>query len=478
MQFFVLFALCATVWGILLDPNLDSFYSTPDNIADYKEGDVIDSRPIPGVITSEYLPIHPEGAWQFKVRSQDSFGNPSAIITTVIKPKNGDPSKVLSYQIAQDSDAITCAPSYRIQWGGLNAELQLEMLFVAWALNKGWHVVVPDYEGLKSAFSAGHQAGHAVLDSVKAALGSGDTTGIKSDAEVAFFGYSGGSFASGWASVLQPKYAPEVADNLIGTALGGFYNNIPDTLRVIDGSLYAGLVPLVLQGIFNEYPALLYLLDLDTNIISKTKWVASTALCVPIAAIPWVFRNFFSGLLPFWYDGAGFFARDDVLAVLANQTIAQDQSQGVPQQPIFLFQSKSDQIVPYTSVLKVFNNWKNWGIKSLEFATSTSTGHLLEAFEGVPAAFNWIEGRFNGTAPVEGAVQTVRATNLSIAGSNKQLWQLAVSIINTVLGGDVANAITKYAGNGAPPGFSNLEDFLIHSIEVFANIVPPISIKK
>ena len=67
-------------------------------------------------------------------------------------------------------------------------------------------------------------------------------------------GYSGGSFASGWAAVLQPEYAPELKDNLIGAALGGFAANLTGIAESVDGEVFSGFIPLALNGIANEYP--------------------------------------------------------------------------------------------------------------------------------------------------------------------------------------------------------------------------------
>ena len=87
----------------------------------------------------------------------------------------------------------------------------------------------------------GRQSGHGTLDSIRAILQSGNFTGVDEDAQVAMWGYSGGSLASGWAAALQPHYAPELEDNLIGAALGGFVTNITATAEATDGKLLAGL---------------------------------------------------------------------------------------------------------------------------------------------------------------------------------------------------------------------------------------------
>ena len=69
-------------------------------------------------------------------------------------------------------------------------------------------------------------------------------------------GYSGGSLATGWAAALQPVYAPELQKNIVGAAVGGFAANITAIAESVDGTIFAGLITLALNGLANEYPDL------------------------------------------------------------------------------------------------------------------------------------------------------------------------------------------------------------------------------
>jgi len=99
-------------------------------------------------------------------------------------------------QLGADADTILTA--------------QIEQLLAQAGLNEGWYVVIPDHQGPKSTFVVGESAGHIVLDSIRATLRSGNITGIHEDAKVTLWGYSGGSFASGWAAQMHPTYASEL----------------------------------------------------------------------------------------------------------------------------------------------------------------------------------------------------------------------------------------------------------------------------
>lgn len=169
------------------------------------------------------VPFQAKAAYQLLYRTADSLGDAAAAVTTIIVPGNANTSIVLSCQFATDAAWANCAPSYTIQLGSSpnnGGSGGVETLFVIAALNQGWIVNLPDYEGLQAAFTSGIQAGQATLDSVRAALSSGNLTGISSEAEYQMWGYSGGSLASEWAAELQPSYAP---DRLHYRKIGSFH---------------------------------------------------------------------------------------------------------------------------------------------------------------------------------------------------------------------------------------------------------------
>ena len=135
------------------------------------------------------------------------------------------------------SSYLNCAPSYSFRTGAdLKAGNQLtasEMPYIAALLVRGYTVSSADYESNElSAFAvgarsgrhaelmcAGHLAGHAVLDGIRATLNFNQSRLDPSSTRIASIGYSGGAFATGWAASLQPTYAPDV--KLIAAAFGG-----------------------------------------------------------------------------------------------------------------------------------------------------------------------------------------------------------------------------------------------------------------
>lgn len=131
-----------------LYPNDDPFYNPPSGFELEPLGSIIRSRPKTNPFGIIIVPEILKGAYQLMVRSEDTAGNPSAIIVTVFVPFNADPSKLISYQIAEDSANGNCAPLYALQLGSDPAgyiSSQVEQILVQAVLAKGYYVVVPDY---------------------------------------------------------------------------------------------------------------------------------------------------------------------------------------------------------------------------------------------------------------------------------------------------------------------------------------------
>ncbi|ODV81349.1 LIP-domain-containing protein [Suhomyces tanzawaensis NRRL Y-17324] len=120
-----------------------------------------------------------------------------------------------------------CAPSYALQTGSDPStwiSTQIEQVLSEAGLYEGWVVVVPDFLGPKGAFGVGLQAAHATLNSLKAVVSSNAITGASKDAQIALWGYSGGSQPTVWAGALAPTYAPGL--NIVGATVGGLLNDL------------------------------------------------------------------------------------------------------------------------------------------------------------------------------------------------------------------------------------------------------------
>lgn len=425
----------------VLKPTEDNFYNITSisNLVSAKEGTILKMRRTPHKVRSIYFPINVKDAWQVLVKSTDSQGNATAIVATIFEPYNADSSKLLSYQTAEDSASPNCAPSYGLLQGASMATVvtQAEMLVMGVALKKGWYVITPDYEGPKAGFGAGVQSGKATLDGIRAALSTSNTTGIHKDAKVAMFGYSGGSFATGWATQLQPTYAKELKANLIGSCMGGFVNNFSLTLDSLEGTIYAGLIPNIISGLSNVYPEVEDAVQKHLIKNKTEKFDASYDYCLLTSVIHNFYSHFFEGPNKVFDTGYDILTEPAVKDIFDENTIAFNNESTLPEIPVFVFHGTQDTIVPFSGSERVYENWCGRGIKSFEFAVDKTSGHLSEIVQGIPAGIAWLEKTFNGTKPYDGCSRTERQTNFEYPGTDRAIFDFLEAAAALFLGFDI-----------------------------------------
>lgn len=367
----------------------DPFYTPPEGYEDKPLGSILKHRTVqsPGFL---FLKSNLKRTVQIMYRSSNSSESPMAAVTTVLIPKNPDTSKLLSYQIYEDSSYLNCAPSYSIQYES-NPEgivAQVDYLLMQSALNEGWIVNTPDYEGPNSAFTAGILAGHATLDSIRAVLNSQNVTGVEKDSTVAMWGYSGGSLASGWAAELQPKYAPELKSNLAGAALGGFVPNITDVALAVNHGPFVGLVPAAFYGLSQEYPEL----DeyIQSQLIKKRAddYKKVSQQCIVQDALQFAFQN--------WGD----LCKDgtDVLYHPVAQKVTSENNMGKnsPEIPLFIYHSRNDEVSPIKNAENTYDSYCSNGSPDIEFVKDATSEHIFETIAGSASAFNWLKERMTG----------------------------------------------------------------------------------
>lgn len=471
--FFVVLAQFSIIGAAVVKPTVpseDSFYRTPEDIEDYEPGDIIDYRKSPGQIQSILYPIDIKESWQFLVRSTNNAGNATAIVTTVLVPYGGDPTKVVSYQFAEDAGSENCAPSYAILYGASVSTVitQFEQLFTMSLLSQGWYVVMPDYEGFTAAFTAGPNSGQSTLDSIRAILNTQNTTGIDPDAKVAMWGYSGGTIATGWAAQLQPSYAPELKDVIIGAAMGGYCLNLTATAIATDGTIFAGLIGNAVNGLFSQYPEYADILTDNLDPKKLDDFYAAKDYCLLNAIFNYAFTDFFQGLDPIFATGYAIFEDPRVQEVLSANILALHESDGVPDIPLFVYHAVYDEVIPFTGAKRAFDNYCEWGIESFEISASNSSGHILEWLEGMGAAMKWLDDRFNGTEPIKGCKTTYRETNLDYPGSDLGYYQLVHTALASLAGADIGTTLEVAATTLPEKDFYNLIAEIIGALGTIA----------
>jgi len=245
-------AVISTALGTQLTlPSKDPWYSPPAGFESRQPGAILRVREAPSNLTS-LVANKTAAAYQLLFRSTDARYKPSWGVTTVFLPSKASQAgrnarALVSYQIPYNAIDVDQSPSY-----GLSTLYgEPIMLNVREGLSRGWAVSVPDFEGPQAAFTAGLQAGHAVLDSVRAVLAWDKFQG-PDKVRYAMWGYSGGALASNFAAERQASYAPELS--FAAAAIGGVPSNFTRIIYNVTGSGVAAIVPYALLGVTAQYP--------------------------------------------------------------------------------------------------------------------------------------------------------------------------------------------------------------------------------
>ncbi|PMD40904.1 LIP-domain-containing protein [Hyaloscypha variabilis F] len=385
-----------------IPPSEDPFYQPPAGYETAAPGAILASRLTPSTLSAfQTFPLSIKAAYQLLYRTTNSLGGPEVTVTTVLIPYSADTTKLISYQIAEDATYINCAPSYVLQTGSNTTYAgtgSLEVLLITAALNQGWIVNVPDWEGPNSTFIAGIQAGQATLDSVRAALASGDITGVSSKAQVQMWGYSGGALASEFAAELQANYAPEI--NFVGTAIGGTTPNITNVYNTINNGLFAGLNTAGILSLAKAYP------DFNTylqSVLVPSKAAAFDAAnerCFYADVVDYAYQN----IDTYFTNGAAFFNDSVVVSILTSG--ATMGLHGTPSMPLLVYKAVADEISPIADTDALVAKLCSQGTK-ITYIRDYFGEHFIQAATSVGAVIDFFKDNFNGVSPTECTTQDV-----------------------------------------------------------------------
>ena len=361
--------------GAAPPPEQDGFYSAAAPSA--PAGTILASRPV--TVAALGVPV-PVAAWQLLYASTDTRGTPEADVATVLLPSGPAPSgrrPLVSYQVAEDSLALHCAPSYEMRLG-----TEGEEPLIAQALAQGWAVVVPDYEGPFSQWGAGTQAGHAVLDGIRAAerFAPAGLDGVRTP--VGMWGYSGGGQATAWAAELQPAYAPELS--IAGAAEGGVPADIEAVARTINGGPASGLYFGAAVGLSRAYP------EMDVQSILNDRGRAAFATigtqCIDQFAREYAFQKLDD------YTTVG----DPLPLPRVQRVLAEDHlGQHVPTAALHVYHATFDELIPVAGARALVARYCASGA-SIDYEEDLVADHVSLAATGAPGAVAFLAGRFNG----------------------------------------------------------------------------------
>lgn len=322
-------------------------------------------------------------AQQITYSTRDTFFKQGRAVTTVLVPKTRELTatspQVVSYQIPEDAVADQCAPSKSLLVADMTDVRAIKDL-----LDAGYIVNTPDYEGERNAFTAGIQSGRATLDSIRAVLQSLPAE----EASVILWGYSGGSIATGWALELQPEYAPELEDTIIGGVVGGYSVDPSSIINVLNGTLNAGLLPASLIGLSNEYPEVEKLLQSQLVDEHLDEFYYPNTHCIEDVTRYFAYKDVFR----YFKDGHKILDNRILTQVSDNITLGKY----TPRIPMFIYHGIEDELIDYRSVDAVVQKYCSQGAK-VDYVQNLHGDHMETEFYGVDYALNWIQHAFSGS---------------------------------------------------------------------------------
>lgn len=417
-----------------LPPELDpGFYHPPAEVFGAKApGEIIAVRQV-NVANFGLIPLNVD-AWQVSYRSNNSRDEAIPAVATLIKPRgtSPEPRKLLSVQIAEDSTAGYCTPSYALQHLSVapfvgQIVAPAEFVFAQAALQQGWAVVIPDHQGPNSAYAAGPLAGRITLDGIRAATSFAPLE-VGTDAPVGMYGYSGGSIATGHAAELHKSYAPEL--NIAATAMGGVGADLGAALNMSNNQATSGLVFAAVMGISREYPEFAAFLDRNLDPVGQALRTLKAPLCV----------QYQSSLLPFlnlkgMMRTQGDPLHDPVVAAMLDDT---RMGQSVPEMPMFLWHSAWDEILPLHSTNQLVDTYCKDPNAQVTYTRDHASEHIVAEVTGGPTALLWMRDRLNGVPAAPGCTTTDVASMMGTPGQ--------LDFVGSILGETVASFFGKPIG--------------------------------
>ncbi len=411
-----------------LPPEMDESFRPPaDIVASAQPGRILRARAIaPAFLGLAQLNID---AWQLLYRTTDSAGEAIAAITTVLKPRGAAPEggrKLLSYQIAEDSSAQYCAPSYVVQRGSLPIDTinAVEiMLPIAAGIGQGWTVAMPDYEGPRSAYGASLQNAQATLDGIRAVTSFEPAQLSGTATPTALWGYSGGTIPSSFAAEYAQEYAPEL--NIVGVASGGIAEaDIAFVLRYNNRGLATGLASAVFAGLANEYPDLRRTFRQRLDPLGQFLVDSKYVLCHSVG----------TALIPFW-DYFGSFGGDPTEDPVVRRIIAQNSlGQRTPTMPVFMYQAQLDEVLPIGPIDRLTEKYCAANAPSVTYIRELLAEHGIGAVTAIPAAFDWLRDRLNGVPADPGCHVSSTTTQIADPAFGRTVVELAPTAVQALVG--------------------------------------------
>lgn len=389
-----------------LPPAADPFREPPPGWESAAPGTPLRSRDVTIAFLGR-IPLQAK-AVQLLYRTADMHGEPATTCTTVLVAPDAAPAQerpILSFQCAIDSLAPESFPSYTLRHRAptTGEVVQLELLLIANALAQGWLVSVPDHEGAQGNWGAPREAGHCALDGARATVRHGGFD-VTDRSAVAFWGYSGGGWATSWAAELAADYAPEL--RTVGAVLGSPVADPELVFRRANGHLFSGLAGLVVAGLIRSYPTMRALVDEHVDATGRALFEKAITWPTQQAMLRMAFKDFDKHLD---ISVEAFLDSPVMQAVFADIR----PGQRAPAMPLLVTQAVHDQIVPVAAVDRMVDELTAGGAQVTYLRDRFSEHFLLHIVSG-PLVLGWLTDRIAGVPETASSTTTVRTALASV----------------------------------------------------------------
>ncbi|MFJ4657295.1 lipase family protein [Nocardia sp. NPDC088792] len=378
-------ALRAAVMPVVIG---DSFVDDwPPGLEDYANGQIIAWRDVTGIAAPTVI-VPVSKVVQLKYRTTDSHGAASYGIASLILP-NGQwtgagERPVVVNNLPIDALGRDCNPSYTLAHGFTRASNFSGYLLptTQLALLRGYAVLLTDHEGPRMAYAEPIVAGHLVLDAVRAVRNAFPDE--LRDSRYGLIGYSGGAIATNGAVKLMPEYAPELADVVVGAAMGGVPADFSLLARSMNANLASGVFLAAVFGIGRERPEILARMN------NLAEWLATSpllnSLCSETFSVP--------GVLQLPID---VFANipDPLNSDLAKHIYAITRMDGKKSPvPLYIFNGEQEFWVPSAGAKALYREQCSLGVPAVY--RSVFGEHYIAAFTGFSGSLSWLDQRLQG----------------------------------------------------------------------------------
>lgn len=367
------------------DPFFDEY---PPGLPGMTNGQVIETRDVtPAARALLRGPVRE--VRQIKVKSTDSAGAPSFATATLVVPATPwpgpGPRPILVNNVPINGLGRSCTPGHTLGNGITQSENFFDILpaDTTKAEERGYAVLITDHEGPRMAYAEPFVAGHAILDSIR---------GLRAvfpaefgASKLAMMGYSGGAIATHGAVKLIDTYAPELAGDIVGAAMGGVPADFEMLGRTMNGNLAGGLFLAAVFGIARENTEILPLINSLGQQMGITSIKDQCANTLALAGIPGIPAEALANIRR---------ALDSPVAhdIYTKMKMA-DRKSGTP---LYIYSGGQEFWVPALGSRNLYEEQCGHGVPAVY--RQVPGEHLLAALTGNPGAFDWVDARLRGEA--------------------------------------------------------------------------------